>query len=279
VVRWISATVSSVLAQTYRELEVVVVDDGSTDGTADVLSGFGDTITVIRQTNQGVSVARNAGAAAGRGSFVAFLDGDDAWLPAKLEVQVAGLDRAPDAVASFVGSFGVEEPTGRRREIRYRTEDDMVLGLAFGPIVGNASSVAIRRAAFDAAGGFDPMLSQSADWDMWLRLAALGPLVYDDTPLVRIRMRPRSMSSDVALLERDTLRVLAKFFDSPAGRQRRHLRARVYASHYLTLGASYISAGRPGRGARYLIRALRTHPGSLGRLAAAPVRRMFRRSV
>jgi hypothetical protein len=87
------------------------------------------------------------------------------------------------------------------------------------------------------------------------------------------------MSSDLALLERDTLRVLAKFFDSPAGRQRRDLRARVYASHYLTLGASHISAGRPGRGARHLLRALRTHPASLGRLAAAPVRRLFRRSA
>jgi len=225
-----------------------------------------------------VSAARNAGAAAGRGPVVAFLDGDDEWLPRKLEVQMARLERAPDAVASFVGSFGVEETTGRRREIRYRMERDMVRGLAFGPIVGNASSVAVRRPVFEAAGGFDPLLSQSADWDMWLRLATHGPLVYDDTPLVRIRMRPRSMSSDVALLERDTLRVLAKFFDSPAGRERRDIRARVRASHYLTLGASFSSGGRFRRAVGYVLRALWTYPPSVARVAAYPLRRLLRRS-
>jgi glycosyltransferase involved in cell wall biosynthesis len=108
--RWVGAAVRSVLAQTYANFEVLVVDDGSKDGTAVVAEAFGGPVRCIRQKNGGVSRARNHGAAQARGEFLAFLDADDDWLPAKLGTQVRRLLDRPELVASFMDSLVKDEP-------------------------------------------------------------------------------------------------------------------------------------------------------------------------
>ncbi len=256
--RWVGEAVRSVLAQTYRPVELIVVDDGSTDQTGDAVRAFGAAARYVRQENSGVSLARNLGASEGHGEFIAFLDADDAWAPHKVETQVRRLLERPTAVVSFMSSVFVNEGTGVETVNHCRPQPDLVAGLLlYSCIVGNASSVMVRRDAFSRIGGFDPAFSQCADWDMWIRLAELGPVDIVDEPLVRIRTHRRNMSRNVSLLEADTLRLLAKFFAAPQHfLQYGPIRPQVYCNQYLTLSGSYLHAGRLGASLRCLASAI-----------------------
>lgn len=278
---WVSEAVRSVLDQTYRPLEVIVVDDGSADGTGDVVRAFGGAVRYIRQANGGVSRARNHGAAEARGEFIAFLDADDSWLPRKLEVQVGRIVDLPRAVASFMSSVSVKAGTKIEVPNLCRPEADLVAGLLLHScVVGNASSVMIRREVFTRTGGFDPALSQCADWDMWIRLAELGPVDVVSEPLVRVRSHERNMSSNVALLEADTLRLLEKFFAASEHLPRYGpLRRSVYCNQYLTLSGSYLHTGRLGASLRCLADAAAHDPVSAFRRALAVPFRALRRAV
>lgn len=273
--RWVEEAVRSVLAQTYRPVELIVVDDGSTDHTGAAVRAFGAAVRYIHQENGGVSRARNLGASEGRGEFIAFLDADDEWAPHKVETQVRRVLERPTVVVSFMSSVFVNEDTGVETVNHCRPEPDLVAGLLlYSCIVGNASSVMVRREAFARAGGFDPAFSQCADWDMWIRLAELGPVDVVDEPLVRIRTHGRSMSRNVPLLEADTLRLLAKFYAAPQHLlQYGPMRRRVYCNQYLTLSGSYLHAGLLGASLRCLVSAI-SHdaPSALLRALGTPGR-------
>ena len=271
--RYVGGAVASVLAQTRPADEVIVVDDGSTDDTQAVLARYEDRVRVIRQANAGVSQARNRGARESSGELLAFLDGDDAWEPRKLEVQLDRLAARPDVVASFTETLFVDEATGRTTHVRYRNDPDMVATLLVaGCVIGNNSSVVIRRQVFTDVGGYDPRMSQSADWDLWLRLAARGPFDLVSEPLVRYRVHASSMSRDVALLEADNGRVLEKFFSGDGARRYAGVRRRSYAHNYAVLSGSYLHAGRPGRAIAAFAKAVLHHPGELRRAPGAVLR-------
>lgn len=276
--RYLAAAISSVLAQTYPHVELVVVDDGSMDGTGAIAEGFPG-VRYVRQPNRGVSVARNRGAELGRGEYVAFLDADDEWLPKKLEVQVSRMATNPGAVASFTATIYADERQGGESVLPCRVEPDMVTGLLLHScIVGPPSAVLVRRDVFMRLGGFDPALSQCADWDMWIRLAEAGPLDVVDIPLVRYRVHQGNMSRDVRLLESDTLRVLAKFFaDAEHGREYGCLRERIYSNHYLILSGSYLHAGALAESVRCLTTGVRCHPRNVWRALGFPYRFLRRR--
>lgn len=278
---YLSRAVESVLAQTHPVAELVVVDDGSSDETYEVAGRFDSAVVRIRQANRGVSNARNRGAAATRGDLIAFLDADDEWLPRKLEVQLARLAARPEVVASFTNSVAVDERTGSERSLPYRLEPDMERSLLVkGPLIGNASSVLVRRGAFEAVGGFDEALSQSADYELWLRLAGRGAFDYVPEVLVRLRVREGSMSSSVPLLERDTRRLLDKFFADPA-RAARYARdkGRAYGNALTMLSGSYLHAGDLRSSLRCLMEAVRRHPASLVEPVGLLARGLRRRSV
>lgn len=167
--------VASVLAQTQRHLELIVVDDGSTDGTGVTLAGLDERLRYLWQENRGVSAARNAGIREARGSVVAFLDSDNRWLPDHLEVVLGALARHPQAVlASTCPDFLL---SGRERPEEAALVEPLPQALV-GNTVGFLSCVAVRRDALLTAGGFDERLMVAEDNDLWTRLALLGPFSY-----------------------------------------------------------------------------------------------------
>ena len=224
--RTIEATLRSVVAQTEGDFEVVVVDDGSSDGTGRVVEAFGDPrVRLLRQENGGPNAARNTGLAATSGCYVALLDADDVWYPTYLEAMRAALDAAPDAVLAYTDAWLWDEGVGRfgRRTImapvappvpppddpRQLLRELIARNFVYG-------SVAMRRRALEEAGGFDGRLRRSEDWELWLRLAAHGHRFVLAAPVLAVyRVHASSQSAAVGLMreaERATLeKVLTTF--------------------------------------------------------------------
>ena len=138
--------------------------------------------------------------------------------------------------------------------------------------VGYISSGLARRSVLEAVGGFDPDFSYCADWDLWLRLAVATRFAIIDTPLMRYRTSEGNMSSNAALLERDTFAVLDAFFRTPAASRYKAIRAEIYANHWMYCAGSYLHQGRPGDATRCVLRGIAVHPSSVARPLGLPAR-------
>jgi glycosyltransferase involved in cell wall biosynthesis len=272
--RTVGATVDSVLAQTFDDFELIVIDDGSRDDTAEVATRDDSRVTVVRTENGGVSAARNRGLEQASGAYIAFLDADDLWHAEKLARQHAALQDRPDAGVCFgsadivddaLASFGTDPAVHR---------DDYTEALLLeGNIVpGGGSGVLARTSAVARAGRFDTALSQCADWDQLLRLSTVAKFLPLEEPLVRYRSVVGSMSSDPALLERDTMAMLDKFFASPAAAPYQRLRRRAFARQRMVCAGSYLHARLTGDALRCFAAALRDDPRAAGLLAGVPIR-------
>ena len=190
-------TLESAIAQTHKNIEVLVIDDGSQDSTAEVAGRFSPPVRVIRTENQGVAMARNTGIKEATGDFIAFLDADDLWEPDKLRLQLNRIDDVHRLVYSNTLSFGTESlanmnisggellPSGEIRE--------QLIQRNFIP----TSSVLMDRQIALEIGGFNPEIPVCDDWDCWLRALALTRARYVDQPLVRYRVHPSSLGSNI----------------------------------------------------------------------------------
>lgn len=184
----IAAAIRSVTDQTYGDLEIIVVDDHSEDATVEVVESLGDDrIRVLsHEVNRGGNAARATGIAAARGEFLAFLDADDVWYPKKLELQIRALDAAgSDAGLSYTW-FDQELTTGELVPGGCSTAAGRdTPALLRGNAVGTFSTVVVRRAAIDQAGGPDPTLPACQDWEFYLRLNRVTSIVPVPEVLVR----------------------------------------------------------------------------------------------
>jgi glycosyltransferase involved in cell wall biosynthesis len=274
--RFLVQAIDSVLAQSLRDFEIIVVDDGSTDDTRSILRRYGDAIRTVHQANLGVSAARNAGIAASRGRLVAFLDADDVWSPVKLDRQFSGLAASPGYRACYTALEVVDSDlrtVGVNWSIRRgSTLEDLLLS---GNVVGTPSSVICDRELLAGGGGFDPALSYSADWDLWVRLSAHTEFLYLHEPLVKYRQHEGAMSQDASLIERDNLRLLEKSFgmsNLPASIRRR--RRQAFGRNYRVLSGIYLKARRPAQAIRCAARAIVMDPRQAGYIAGFPLRRL-----
>jgi glycosyltransferase involved in cell wall biosynthesis len=270
---YLGEAINSALMQTYSNVEVIVVDDGSTDASRDVLLTYGDSIKVIFQQNGGVSAARNNGVAASSGEFVAFLDADDAWLPEKIEKQVAMFHDVPTLGLVHVGVDEIDAGGTSRRQRRDGSVGDAthdLLMLGRRGILGGGSGIMVPRSLFDDVGGFDTRLSTSADWDFFYRVASGHKVGFVDEVLINYRFHNTNMRGNVAAMERDMMLAFQKAF---ADRQRDDEDA-AYGSLYKTLAGSYFRAGEPGPFLRTAFKSVVHQPANLLYFLMFPLRRI-----
>jgi glycosyltransferase involved in cell wall biosynthesis len=195
--RFIADAIESALAQKRSDMDLLVVDDGSTDDTAEVVARYGDAVTLIQQANAGAAVARNTGMRAARGRYVAFLDADDVWLPGKIDAQIAHLEKHPETSLCCTrwdllypdssGTYVVDPfKCGRALDLAaYST-------VAYADLLLDChvwtSTVVVRRELVRQTGGFDPALRRGQDYDYWLRASRITPIHRLDATLALYRM-------------------------------------------------------------------------------------------
>jgi len=180
----IKRAVDSVLAQTFRDFELIVVDDGSEDDTAAILAGYGTDIRVIRQANAGVSAARNAGIHAAEGKFIAFLDSDDYWLPEKLHVQIAYFNAQPEVVICQTEEIWIRNGKRVNPKKVHKKPSGRIFRASLALCLVSPSAVMLRRDVFAQIGGFDETLPACEDYDLWLRISVRYPVHLIETPLI-----------------------------------------------------------------------------------------------
>ncbi len=256
---FVADAIRSVLAQTYPNVECLVVDDGSTDGSAEAVKTFGADVRYLAKENAGVASARNHGVSHARGELVAFLDADDAWVPKKIEKQVGILRAQPEAGLVYSGMSLVDEkmsPIGELRPAPPALALRNTLLLEQPSATGIGSTALLPAEVFRAIGGFDERLSTSADCDLTCRIALQHPLACIPEPLALYRCHGSQMSSDPTVLEHDMSLIYEKLF--VGGRLPPDvvaLRRRAYANLYFMLAATALNRRETVRFLGYAVRA------------------------
>ncbi len=256
----LAASLDSVVAQTFTDYEIIVVDDGSDDDTAQRVASRDQSIRYLSQSNQGVSEARNHGLRVARGEFVAFLDSDDLWTPTFLERTVGHLRRQPEHALVFTGYTPTDEVgkplSGRRKKLH---GGDVTADL-FASTFIHTSAVVARAAIIRDAGGFDGRLTHNEDYDLWLRLSLRNRFGLIPEPLCLRRCHSNSLSRDgctpdVLLRKAD---LLVRFYETGGGKSKvpAPLARRRIAKLYYTAGKAFLRAGRPQEARDILNRSL-----------------------
>lgn len=306
----LGATVDSCLAQTCREVEVLVVDDGSTDATPEVLARYGDRIRVVRQPNGGLARARNTGMQQARGRYIAWMDADDLCHPDRLLAQAAVLDTYPEVVLvstnfsafrqpdrdedplHLAAYYSAPERLGGLERIYPQVQELSVPGAESGRtfqlrlgrvreslLDGNfvhPPTVMFRRSSLPSAGECDPALRYSSDYEFFLRLSRLGSFALLEAPLLRYRLSASQMSRAAigGTMQLETIAIMDRLraADPSVYAQHRQLFDRRYARSYVS-AARAIGASDRARSLALLWRGLRYRP------AAGEALRAFARIV
>lgn len=282
--RYLASTVDSVLLQNGPDLEVVIVDDGSRDGSADLIrQRYGSTsnVRLLQQANQGVAAARNHGVREARGEWIAFVDADDIWLPGKLRAQMDLLSMEPEARMAYtawqVWSSAAPLPTPDfLAELQAQADDTERWSGATGWIYPQlllecavwTSTVLAHRSVFDEVGLFDSTLRIGEDWDLWLRASRVTPIVRVPRPLALYRMHPNNITKGpLETNYKDVVisRALARWgYVSPDGTAARKTEVdRGLARSWSDFAGANLMAGDLAGARHGATMALRTDPRSL----------------
>jgi glycosyltransferase involved in cell wall biosynthesis len=272
--RFIEQTINSVLEQTFQDFEIIVVDDGSTDKTAQIAKSYGSPIRCIQQVNSGVSQARNVGIENSIGEYVAFLDADDLWESAKLEKQVALLDKNRSVGFCFTSLTRVNHDSEVIDTIEARAFPDYCEALLLYSCIAFCSSAMLRTEIARQSGGFDANLTNYEDWEYWLRLSLITDFAPIPEHLLRYRLTPGSASfNNPVVIERNIKSVLSKFFNNPNLPEKyKKLRERSYSNNWLILSGEYLHAGQYADSLRCLWNGLRLYPQNATRPLGLPIR-------
>lgn len=212
----ISRAISSVLCQTFRDFEIIVVDDGSVDDTAESLTKFEDNIRVIRHSeNLGVSSARNSGIKASRSPLIAFLDSDDQWMPEKLEVQVGFFRENPDAVTCQTEEIWIRNGVRVNPGKRHIKPSGYIFKPSLKLCLVSPSAVMLKRALLDEVGLFDEGLPVCEDYDLWLRISCRYPIhLIKGNQVIKEGGNSDQLSSSLKGMDRFRVAVMIKLLNN-----------------------------------------------------------------
>ncbi len=239
--KYIEETLKSVFAQSYKDFEVIVVDDGSTDNTAKVLSGYKDKLIYIRKENEGISIARNTGIAHALGKYVAFIDHDDIWYPEKLGEQITLLEYNRNAHLCFSDAYLIDEKgkrNGRLFNICPPFKGMVFKQLLMGNFIPILTAV-VRKEILKETGLFDPEYKMVEDWDFFIRVAKQYPVIFIDSPLAGYRVHTGSFSAKRDIMLKELISVI----DNYAGLVDRNTMNRLKAKNrnfQFELGIAYL---------------------------------------
>ena len=212
--KFIRGAIHSALNQTYPRFEIIIVDDGSTDNSREVVSEFGNRVHYIWQENQGLAGARNTGIRAARGEFIGLLDADDLWQPNFLDVMIALADKHPDAAVYYCCARGMDI-TGQDLSQIFGGPPIPSASLFHSLLRANfliPSTIMMRRFVAINAGLFDQALRSCEDWDLWLRLLPDHDFVGTSACLVRYRLHGSSLSTNPSGMQKALRAVVEKHF-------------------------------------------------------------------
>ncbi len=213
---WVGEAIASVLAQTYPHLELIVVDDGSHDATSEMVQAFGPALTYIWQPHAGVSAARNRGVAASRGELVAFLDSDDLWLPGKLAAQLLLLQQQPHAQACYTDEIWIRHGVRVNPKHIHQKHSGWLFELSLPRCIISPSSIMLRRSLWNQLEGFDESLPACEDYDLWLRLTLVTPvLLLPERLIVKRGGHADQLSRCIPVLDQYRITALEKILAAP----------------------------------------------------------------
>jgi len=252
--RWpmVGEAVRSVLAQSHSEFELIVVDDGSTDGTVEKLAGIDPRLRIFRQANQGVSAARNFAVKQARGRYLAFLDSDDLWQPRKLEIQSQFMDRNPTVEICQTEEIWIRHGIRVNPKYKHRKPSGEIFMPSLELCLVSPSAVMMTRALFEKIGGFDESLPVCEDYDLWLRISVAYPVPLIAEPLV-IKRGGHTDQLSRSLWGMDRYRVLAlqKLLRAGIGGPRREAVSAVLMRKVAVLAAGARKRGKESEARDY----------------------------
>jgi glycosyltransferase involved in cell wall biosynthesis len=260
---YIAQAIASVLSQSWQDFELIIIDDGSTDRTQEVVAGFGDSVRYIYQANQGQGGARTIGIAHARGEFVSFLDDDDLWLPNCLETVMTILQPRPEVGALYAACQVIDSEGNRLPQIMSRVVkpgemyETLVEGGWFPPLV-----VTVRKSVLDDVGPLDLSLRGTDDWELWLRVAKKYPFMGISDVIASYRMHGGGLSANTEHMLADKKKAITKHFGPEEGNPAEWpgLRRRAYGGAYRLAGLAHMEARNMADGQTRLKQALLYYP-------------------
>lgn len=271
---FLGLAIASVLAQSYSDFELLILDNSSSDGTAQLVAGVRDPrIRYIRHPEMNISEQRNLGLSEARGEYVAFLDDDDEWLPRKLELQLEVFAHNPESVALVYGALTWVDPHGRELarfepDLRGRVVEGLLGQNAF---TGSASNPMMRLSALKALGGYDNRVVTGEDWELYLRVAERYEVDFTREQVVRIRQHPGARLNGRIAEKMWLEEMVLTRYGAQMGRRLRSL-------YMQKIGGKLCRLGRGAEGRRQIVRAIRAWPlngKAYGQLAFSLLGREF----
>jgi glycosyltransferase involved in cell wall biosynthesis len=248
--------IQSVLSQTYRDWEIIIVDDGSTDNTEEIVKGYNESRIryIAHKSNLGISAARNTAIKNSKGKYIALLDSDDEWFPEKISYQM-NIFQKKDSECGVVCTSGhmIEDDKKIRVKVIPANLDNFYEKFLFENIIW-CSSVLIKKECFEKLGLFDEHLKSCEDWEMWIRISKYYKFIFLKTPLIKYLIHPGQLSENLLKKINARKRILFKYQDELKNRKF------VYSHHYYKIGNLCCLSGKIREGRKYLFKGILVYP-------------------